>query len=1112
MAKKNNKNYAKYLPKAGGAVAVAMAMSVALANPVSAAENEEILPLIPDPAPADAGMEAAVPAADSAIVPLEANQDIEEANEEIAAENQETAEGNEQTDTTNEETADSNEEITGGELEAPELDLPEAPELPDTDGMDEDAYNEAVGDYNQNVDDYNQNVDEYNQNVDDYNGQADQYDQNAQEKYEEDLKNFEDAKTEHENAESQYEEDLKQYEENSKAYQDYLDAKADYEQKLAQYEEDLAKYRQDQAQYDENSQAYQDYLKAQEEYELAKKTYEDELAQYNQEKEQHDKDSAAYDQYLEDMEQFEEEQKTYEEELDQYEQDKEQHEKDSAAYEQYLKDLAKYESDKAAYDIAQTEYEQKLAQYEQDSIKYQNYVDAKADYDAAYLEYQNKMTEYNELKDQYDIDSDKYQEYLDAVKIYEEAKTAYDKVVEDFHTEDAIFDAVTDYNEIIENKNDNIASKNDALENGLHAEAVTDLSQVGDLNQAVNEIVGKDVLDVLGSYDDLVKQQDDLKKAAAALEAHSGKDNSLGSAEYADYLAAVEAYNELVTQFNVDAEAYNAAVEAYNKEVNTYNENKSADVSNSTGSGTEQGTADIDWGNVNFDTYGDHLTHMDVKYNAAASKEVTVETDANGKETTSYSDSVTQYTVTGVYKDKETADQDAANKAEAEEEDKDENQNGHHTGLYPGFYPGFYPGGNNDDPDNLYGLSYSNDNWKTSKDQELKKDATYDEFGNTSWNHTGESLDPVTGQVRFYVTLNDSEGKTHGITVNIDANSVYAEGSFYRADPDNDYLQHYVGKNNKKLKTVEIDNVEYYDISGESVFLISALTCDGMVKNGGKNNQPVTLTAHGLDLILNMQTMIEIHQADNANTINYIGYELGKTAQADAPTNPGAFDEEKPDHMDEPAAPQLPEFNEIEPDPVDEPTEPTAPTAPTLPDEVADPGDAPTVPTAPTAPDAVENPGDAPIAPTAPTAPDVVENPGDAPVAPTAPIAPDAVENPGDAPVGPGNFDQTQPEAPEATGRLEYVEKLDKLDNKIVAEILPNDPADPNVPGDPGFPGVFLDDDFGVNELLNIPDEEVPLAKAPQTGDLSGLWAALSFLSLGGIGILNKKRKNEDAV
>lgn len=53
-------------------------------------------------------------------------------------------------------------------------------------------------------------------------------------------------------------------------------------------------------------------------------------------------------------------------------------------------------------------------------------------------------------------------------------------------------------------------------------------------------------------------------------------------------------------------------------------------------------------------------------------------------------------------------------------------------------------------------------------------------------------------------------------------------------------------------------------------------------------------------------------------------------------------------------------------------------------------------------------------------------------------------------------------------------------------------------------------DDFGGEEKEKknvILDEEVPLADAPQTGDISGLWAAISLISLSGAALLSKKRE-----
>ena len=70
-----------------------------------------------------------------------------------------------------------------------------------------------------------------------------------------------------------------------------------------------------------------------------------------------------------------------------------------------------------------------------------------------------------------------------------------------------------------------------------------------------------------------------------------------------------------------------------------------------------------------------------------------------------------------------------------------------------------------------------------------------------------------------------------------------------------------------------------------------------------------------------------------------------------------------------------------------------------------------------------------------------------------------------------------------------------------------------------------LQDDLGADSLdvvdllmsiedefeIEIPDEEVPLAAAPKTGDISALWMALSGLSASGFFFLGRKRKDEEA-
>ena len=179
---------------------------------------------------------------------------------------------------------------------------------------------------------------------------------------------------------------------------------------------------------------------------------------------------------------------------------------------------------------------------------------------------------------------------------------------------------------------------------------------------------------------------------------------------------------------------------------------------------------------------------------------------------------------------------------------------------------------------------------------------------------------------------------------------------------------------------------------------------------------------------------------------------------------------------------------------------PVAPEAPEAPETVDKPGDAPVAPEAPEAPETVDKPGDAPVAPEAPEAPETVEKPGDAPVAPEAPEAPETVDKPGDAPENPGEFEGTEPEAPKPTDRLDHADKLENLDEKVIVDIVEPTPE----------PAPEPDVTAGLEPILEIPDEIVPLADAPKTGDLSGLWAFLSSFSLGGMALLNRKRKEEN--
>ena len=932
------KKYQKYLPKAGSAVAVAMAMTVALSTQAQAAELDQ-----PDQNPGgNLPVDEIIlkdDAAEAKIEPVGVNNEIGAENAETAVENQESADDNAEIQQENKEAAENNEQSSDGALENPELNLPDAPDLPDTDGMGAEDYNEVIGDYNDQVDDYNEAAEDYNNQVDDYNSKADDYDQQKQEQYEEALETFEQEEADHQTA---------------------ADAYAAYEQKLLEHQAEVERLT------TEYNQKLEAFKKAESDHQAAADAY------------------AAYEQAL-------------------------------------LAHQAEVERLTQAHEALMTAYNERAQEHADMLAQYNAYLAAQTQYNAAVTEYNKKLELYNDnfeaylqqyVEDNGENDAE-YQKYLEAKAAYEAELAVFNA----YAKEQGIFEEVSGYNQQIEQKNENIDEKNAELEDGLHAGTAEHLGETDAVNDGVQ--VREDVLNVLGSYDDLLVQRSQLQSEAAVLEAHAGKDAALGSAAYAAYLQAVEAYNEKVASFNADVEAYNVAVEVYNAAVDTYNANKPADSSNSSTS-ENQSTATADWGN--FKNKALSFNHLDVRYHAAAVMDQIEDTNTGEVR---YSDSVSKYDVVGVYFDQEAAEEDA----------------------------------------DSFGINYTNTRGQ-NVEYDMVKDDEHDEFCTASTNHRGE-IDRTDASankntvVTFYATLDDGSGQLQGISIRLDANSVYAEKSYYKYDPA-DHLHEYKDSDGNHLKTVTIDGEKYYDISGQSVFLISALACDGYEYRLG-----------GLDLILNMQTIIEIYQAENAEKISYIGFEKGKTAQIEAP-----------DPVEDPG-----EFT----NPMPEPKEPD-PLTP-----VADPGEfteqAPEL-DLPDAPPPVTDPGAF-----TQKAPEL-----------DLPDAPNPVTNP-------GTFDKTAPTAPTPTERLNHVELLNKLEAKVIIEIEdppvnpPVDPVDPPVnpvdpPVDPEEPPA---EPAALDDEIDIPDEEVPLAEAPKTGDISALWAAFSGLSAAGYFILGKKRKGEDA-
>ena len=401
------------------------------------------------------------------------------------------------------------------------------------------------------------------------------------------------------------------------------------------------------------------------------------------------------------------------------------------------------------------------------------------------------------------------------------------------------------------------------------------------------------------------------------IESYSGK---IGDDDYEAYLNKVKEYNALVDAYNKDIAAYNAAVDAYNEAVDNYNSTK--DTEDITNGSTETGTAD--WGNIKYDST---LTHIDVKYSAASTKDKEIIDNGDGTTSTKYTDTVTGYTVTGIYP---TSDSKS------------------------------------------YGVKYTTNG--VTKTHNLSKSS--DEFSSTKRNLSFKG-DSVT--VSFYMTVEDSEGKETGMVIQLDPTSVYPEGTYYNGSKAGN-LARYMDSEGNSIPTVTIDGQKYYDISGMSVFVVSTMTCDGFkweTKSGKTQGKP-----NGLDLVLSLQTLFDIHKGATEKTLAFLSYESQLKANAELGEEPTAPTE--PDKVGEPDEPKAPEA----PEEVKEPTKPTEPKF-----DLEEPG-------------YVEEPT-APIRPTFD-----LQDPGyiEEPTAPTMPV-----------------FDKTAPTEPTLLGMLENVDRLDQL-------------------------------------------------------------------------------------
>lgn len=425
------------------------------------------------------------------------------------------------------------------------------------------------------------------------------------------------------------------------------------------------------------------------------------------------------------------------------------------------------------------------------------------------------------------------EELSDLKDAYAQAVVSYNTAVDNFNAQPS-----EDLNEEIDQYNKDATEENQALKDDIQSDTA---NSAEDNLTVLDDAKNQGIELKPGFVDELKAQHSKVTAKKSEMETLKAEMEKL-TPEAAGYQDAVEAYNKAVKEYNAEVKTYAGQVDTYNKAVQSWNADREEITDSTESQGTEKGEAD--WGNIKGQ---DNLDHVDVRFDGA--KTQTATKDENGN--VSYSEALQGYKVTGVYTEKEDA----------------ENENG------------------------KYGVKYTqNKKWDSQGTIGLSKDEVIDggEFRDP---YQRENLDAESLKLTFWITVENDEGEKEILSVSLDQNDVYSEGTYYEVTKESKKaFEHYEktnpdesgeeGKNG--IPIVTIGDKEYYDLSGQSVFVVSAMTCGSFDWDKNKGHfdggywvpgEGYTGDADGLDLILSTQTIVDIHKKDAASTLQYFTQE-----------------------------------------------------------------------------------------------------------------------------------------------------------------------------------------------------------------------------------------------
>ena len=320
---------------------------------------------------------------------------------------------------------------------------------------------------------------------------------------------------------------------------------------------------------------------------------------------------------------------------------------------------------------------------------------------------------------------------------------------------------------------------------------------------------------------------------------------------------------------------------------------------------------------------------------------------------------------------------------------------------------------------NWYGLNYKNDQDSDSKRLGLNKNGY--EFTVIGGRDMELDLNKDSSAISFYIVMKNDAGETTGFNVSLDATKVYPDGTYYGGNKAYSLENYRDSEHPDGLTKITKDGQTYYDIGGLSIYAVSAMTCDRFFwgaedaqkyekdnnnwyvskdncdtrlqyetkddyRNGNymtdADGNPLLLSPNGLDLVLNLDTLISLAQQNNIKTLKYLGYEqyltpkkMEELAELTGLTDYSQTDEaglndvlqqmkQLMQELDIPGTPDDPT-----PGPVPVPETPESPVAPEeTPDAPVSPAEVPEAPAAdtPVVPGTAQNPVEDARAPQAP--------------------------------------------------------------------------------------------------------------------------------------------------